>query len=1098
MAEESMSILSRMRKSWRDLPPRRRSIITGIIKVVITIGAFYLLFTHKLAVKDEIAVVLPNQTTVKVMAGETLFTTDGQQGILDIGPQIQLDNGKTVRLTPSLKGKLTLLVGKVLPFMDTSGIEKTRDVQLVSGQRGQVRIVHISTVSAIRDYLPKIVLSTFLLFAILATCIKFTGVFGNMLRWHLLLIGQGMRFPFGHIIGTFLIGRFLGTFMPSTIGLDGYRLYDAARFSKRGIESAAALAIDKVLGFVGIFLTFLVALPFGYKLLGDYAGITVAITVPFATGIILAFFLALFYPGTIQYFINLVPLPAKGKIREYVNRVNHSAAAYKHKKGLLVTCALFAFFGHFTTAVMYFFTALAVGVVGASFWLVTFGSSIQIFATLISPTMAGEGAREIVQALVLGRHLGHSQAILSAALGFWAAEAMTLSGVFFLWARKGGYKPKFLHLQKQDAETLTVGVPEEGVKLSRPRKLLVHFKTGLLSGLLAGALLGIVEAVIIILTRPHLPERWVLFYAPLLYGPLYAIIGGMLGLGVGILSALFWGKPTPARSYATYWSIIFALFAFVMARFRIVRDILLEQPFRLPYQILLLFAFVVVFILARLLLRHLLEKTSWRRLTTVAGSLVAFVIMVLVAGLVAGGIWLASRPPRAPLSEGVPIALKEKPNVILIMVDALRADRLHCYGYETQTSPHIDALATDAILFQDYFVQSSWTRPSTATLLTSLYPSSHRAIYKPDMLPDAVVSVAEQMTAEGYFALGFANNINIAPIFNFGQGFDEYIFLKPRYFFFSPESGFQLTLYNQLRLVRERFFSKAKHVYHYYQDAQVVNKNALSWLEKLQNGRFFLFIHYMETHDPYFVHPYNGVGYARVSNPRPHPSLAGEYSETYDGEVRFVDQAVGELCQWLKDNDLYDDALIILTSDHGQEFYEHGGWWHGTTLYEEQIHVPLIVKLPHQKAAGTTDNRMVRCLDVAPSILTMAGIPPHPSMQGESFLGWTGRSWAGVQDVFSEEDHEGNVIHSLRTRTWKLIEANQNNPRGLPSTSLFHLLEDPLEKRNLAQQHQDVLDLLRPRLEEKLAQAQGEAVASQQRDIDEATREQLKSLGYTE
>ncbi|MCK4271244.1 flippase-like domain-containing protein, partial [bacterium] len=365
-----MSILSRMRKSWRDLPPRRRSIITGIIKVVITIGAFYLLFTHKLAVKDEIAVVLPNQTTVKVMAGETLFTTDGQQGILDIGPQIQLDNGKTVRLTPSLKGKLTLLVGKVLPFMDTSGIEKTRDVQLVSGQRGQVRIVHISTVSAIRDYLPKIVLSTFLLFAILATCIKFTGVFGNMLRWHLLLIGQGMRFPFGHIIGTFLIGRFLGTFMPSTIGLDGYRLYDAARFSKRGIESAAALAIDKVLGFVGIFLTFLVALPFGYKLLGDYAGITVAITVPFATGIILAFFLALFYPGTIQYFINLVPLPAKGKIREYVNRVNHSAAAYKHKKGLLVTCALFAFFGHFTTAVMYFFTALAVGVVGASFWLV--------------------------------------------------------------------------------------------------------------------------------------------------------------------------------------------------------------------------------------------------------------------------------------------------------------------------------------------------------------------------------------------------------------------------------------------------------------------------------------------------------------------------------------------------------------------------------------------------------------------------------------------------------------------------------------------------------------------------------------------------------
>ena len=450
MAIESRSLFSRMRGSWRNLPPRRRSIISGIIKAIITVGAFYLLFTHKLAVKDEIEVSLPDQGRVKVSAGEILYTADGQRGALEVGPQIRLDTGERIRLTPGLKDRLILLAGKLLPFIDTREIKEGTDVQLSSGQQGRVHIVHITTISAIRDYLPKIVLGTFLLFAVMATCVKFTGVFGNMYRWHLLLIGQGMRFPFGHIVGTFLIGRFLGTFMPSTIGLDGYRLYDAAHFSKRGIESAAALIIDKVLGFVGIFLTFLVALPFGYRLLGDYAYITVAITVPIAMGIILAFFLALFYPGIIQFFINLVPLPAKGKIREYIHRINHSAAAYKHKKKLLVTCAFFAFLGHFTTAAMYFFTALAVGVLGASFWMVTFGSSIQIFATLISPTMAGEGAREIVQALVLGKHLGHSQAILSAALGFWAAEAMTLSGAFFLWARRGGYKPKFLSIKKED------------------------------------------------------------------------------------------------------------------------------------------------------------------------------------------------------------------------------------------------------------------------------------------------------------------------------------------------------------------------------------------------------------------------------------------------------------------------------------------------------------------------------------------------------------------------------------------------------------------------------------------------------------------------
>ncbi|KPL17772.1 MAG: hypothetical protein AMJ92_11065 [candidate division Zixibacteria bacterium SM23_81] len=446
-------ILSQAGKSWKNLPARRRSIITSIIKAVITIGAFYLLFTHKIAVKDEINVVLHNQTAVKVTAGEVLSTADGQRGILEIGPQIRLDTGETVRLTYGLKDRLTLLAGKVLPFINIRQIAKGVDVELTSGQQGRVCILHISTISAIRDYLPKIVLGTFLLFAVMATFVKFMGVFGNMFRWHLMLVGQGMRFPFGHIVGTFLIGRFLGTFMPSTIGLDGYRLYDAAHFSKRVIESAAALVIDKVLGFLGIFLTFLVALPFGYRLLGEYAGITVALTVPVSLAIIFTFFLALFYPGIIQFFINLVPLPAKGKIRGYVDRINTAAAVYKHQKKLLVTGAFLAFFGHFTTAAMYFFTALAVGVLGASFWMVTFGSSIQIFATLISPTMAGEGAREIVQALVLGRHLGHSQAILSAALGFWAAEAMTLSGAFFLWARRGGYKPKFLCIKTgQDIE----------------------------------------------------------------------------------------------------------------------------------------------------------------------------------------------------------------------------------------------------------------------------------------------------------------------------------------------------------------------------------------------------------------------------------------------------------------------------------------------------------------------------------------------------------------------------------------------------------------------------------------------------------------------
>jgi arylsulfatase A-like enzyme len=1100
MALSSGHPLARLKKSWKRLPPKRRSIISSVVKGVITIGAFYLLFTHQIAIKDQIEVRLADGSRITVNDGQTLMTADGREGTLEIGPHIRLDSGQKIRLTPSLKEKVTLLAGKILPFIDTSGIERQTSVQLPDGRSGVVELVHISTISAIRSYLPNIVLSTFLLFAVLATVVKFMGVFGNMYRWHLLLVGQGIRFPAGHIIGTFLIGRFLGTFMPSTIGLDGYRLWDATHYTKRGIESAAALVIDKVLGFVGIFLTFLVALPFGYRLLGDYAAITVAITVPVAVAIILAFFMALFYPGIIQFFIGLLPLPAKGKIRSYIERVNRSAAAYKHKKGLLLACAFFAFFGHFTTAAMYFFTALAVGVAGASFWMVTFGSSIQIFATLISPTMAGEGAREIVQALVLGRHLGHSQAILSAALGFWAAEAMTLSGAFFLWTRRGGYQPKFLHLEEKapipGPAPASAGTPPE--QLSRWSRLAVHLKSGLLAGLMAGAALGLLEAVVIVITQRQLPEWWVLFYAPLLYAPIYAAVGAGLGLGWGILSALLGGRPAPARCYATYWAGIFSLIALVITRFRIIRDVLKERPLAMPLQLLVLLFFLVLFLLLRFLLRRLLERSPWRRLTGFGGTIGALLILLAAAGLVSGGHWLATRPPGPEIPESVPAPLQEKPNTVLIMIDALRADRLNCYGYGPETSPHIDALAADAILFETCITQASWTKPSTATLLTSMYPSSHQAIYKPDMLPDPVVSIAEMLSGEGYFCLGFANNANITPMFNFGQGFDHYSYLRPDYFFFSPESGFQLTGYNQLRLIRERFISQKKYVQHYYQDARVVNDHVISWLEDLRRGRFFVFIHYMEPHDPYFIHPYNGVGYARVSDPNPDPSMAGRLSEVYDGEVRHVDEAVGRLCGWLKEAGLYDQTLIVLTADHGQEFHEHGGWWHGTTLYEEQIHVPLVVKLPGGKQAGQTDPRLVRILDIAPTILTLAGIPPHASMQGKSFMGTMGQEWTGAEDVFSEEDHEGNVVHSLRTPTWKLMTANRNNPRGLPPVSLFHLAEDPGESDNLAADHQDLVELMAARLEERKSVARGEAVPRQEREIDEATLERLRSLGYVE
>lgn len=303
----------------------------------------------------------------------------------------------------------------------------------------------VTTFTAIREFIPNIDMGNFWMFVALAAGIKFIGILASMYRWVLLLKGQGIILPFKHIFGSFLIGRFLGTFLPSTVGLDGYKLYDAARFSNRTVEVTAATVIEKVLGVLGIFFTFLVAMPWGISIFGDNAFRVAALTVPIASAVLLLSFTMLFKPGLVQWVIENFPIPARDKIADFVTRVSKAAAAYSDKRMLLLNAAFQSWLVHFTTAVMYFFTALAVGAMGASFWEVTFASSIQIFATVISPfTIAGEGIREIAQAYLLGEKMGTSQAIISAALGFWAAEALTLTGAFFLWARPKDYRPEWV------------------------------------------------------------------------------------------------------------------------------------------------------------------------------------------------------------------------------------------------------------------------------------------------------------------------------------------------------------------------------------------------------------------------------------------------------------------------------------------------------------------------------------------------------------------------------------------------------------------------------------------------------------------------------
>ncbi len=338
-----------------------------------------------------------------------------------------------LRRTLSFAAKAALTVGAFYLLLD-------HQVRTDDGR-------HVTALRAIADYLPQIDAGVFWRFVALAAAIKFVGILCSMYRWQLLLDGQGIGFPFGHIFGTFLIGRFLGTFLPSTVGLDAYKLYDAARYSGRTAAATAATAVEKVLGIVGIFLTFLIALPFGFDILGEHAALVAAATVPIALAVIGVFFLLMFRPALVQAVIAAVPFPGRARIGGFLNRVSDAAAAYRSQKLLLVNAAAQSFFVHFCTAALYFFTALAIGAAGARFWEVTFASTIQIFATVMSPfTIAGEGVREIVQTLLLAKKIGTTESIISAALGFWAAEALTLGGGWFWWRRGADYRPAFVVL----------------------------------------------------------------------------------------------------------------------------------------------------------------------------------------------------------------------------------------------------------------------------------------------------------------------------------------------------------------------------------------------------------------------------------------------------------------------------------------------------------------------------------------------------------------------------------------------------------------------------------------------------------------------------
>lgn len=318
---------------------------------------------------------------------------------------------------------------------------------------------------------------------------------------------------------------------------------------------------------------------------------------------------------------------------------------------------------------------------------------------------------------------------------------------------------------------------------------------------------------------------------------------------------------------------------------------------------------------------------------------VVFIISVLVLAQTAPG-------STAPLK-----------NVIIISVDTLRADHLGCYGYPRNTSPAIDALSKDGVLFTRCFTLTPLTTPAFSTMLTSLSPHRHGAKRNGLSIFNQIHTLPFYLKKHGITSAAFISNWPLRKnLCGLHRDFDSYteVFGKRRWGGILNAEG----------------------------EAQDVTERATAWLEKNHKKPLFLWVHFTDPHAPYKFHRQHVFKYHEKYRPLYPPGTHYDKIERYDSEIALTDHHIGKLLEKIRALGLYRDTLIIFNSDHGESFGEHNYFRHGRKLYNSTLHIPLIVKYPGNHLGGTERQDNVCLLDIAPTILSALGIPVPDHMEG--------------------------------------------------------------------------------------------------------------------
>jgi arylsulfatase A-like enzyme len=434
----------------------------------------------------------------------------------------------------------------------------------------------------------------------------------------------------------------------------------------------------------------------------------------------------------------------------------------------------------------------------------------------------------------------------------------------------------------------------------------------------------------------------------------------------------------------------------------------------------------------------------------------------------------------------------ERPNIVLISIDTMRPDFLGCYGRERETSPAIDALAAGGTVFEDVTAASPWTLPSHATMLTGQYPSTHGSKDHEFALTNE--TLATWLTKAGYQTMAVVNSHNVGQeTYGLMRGYE-----KPRKFW-----EFEMEIVDGKP--GENILNRADRI----------TRRAIKYVEARDPSQpFFLFLHFYDVHTDFtpdpkwereWVTPYSGQASWRTSElirlrGRKAQLNAADIrylEEMYEAEIRTFDDKLATFFDFLETSGLAETTVVAITSDHGEEYFEHGSLLHGRTMYQELLAIPLILRGPGVPA-GTRVDWPAHLIDVAPTLYSLAGVAPPPDMDGlDLSLAWRDPgALPEARFLFGEADHNNVVDGRDVSDIKRMVRLNDKKllfDRVTGLVELYDLGEDPGELNDLSAQEPETVEFLFQRLK-TFMERQGSA--REIGPVDAETQDLLDKLGY--